>query len=113
MTYDAPPPPPPGYGQQPYGAPGPQGGTNSKAIWALVLGIIGILCCGPLGIGSIILGRSAQTEIAQTGQGGAGMAKAGVILGIIALVFLVVQVILWSTGNSPYGDIFDMDTTTS
>ncbi len=71
MSYDAPPPPPPYGGQpqygQPYGAPQ---GTNSKAIWSLVLGILGVLCCGPLGIVALILGRSAQNEIAQTGQQG-------------------------------------------
>ncbi len=114
MSYDAPPPPPPGYGgqQSPYGAPAPQG-TNSKAIWALVTGILALLCCGPVGIASILLGRSAQGEIAQTGQQGGGMAKAGFILGIIALVLLVVQIILFAGGVGPYGDLFDTDTTNS
>lgn len=103
MSYDA---PPPSYGQSPYGAPVPQG-TNKKAIWALVLGIIGVLCCGPLGIVAIILGRSAQSEIAQTGQGGQGMAKAGFILGIIALVFLVIGAILFATGAFTFDGTFD------
>jgi hypothetical protein len=108
MSYDAPPPPPPpppGYGQQPYGAV-PQG-TNQKAIWALVLGILGVLCCGPLGIGAIILGRSAQSEIAQTGQQGVGMAKAGFILGIIALVFMVIGLLLFATGALTFDGTFD------
>ena len=106
MSYDAPPPPPPGYGQNPYGSPQAQG-TNQKAIWALVLGIVGLLCCGPLGIGAIILGRNAQTEIAQTGQQGAGLAKAGFVLGIIALVFLVINLILLATGGGLYGNFMD------
>jgi hypothetical protein len=94
-----PPPPPPGggYGQQPYGAPAP-GGNNKKATWALVTGIVGLLCCGPLGIVAIILGRGAEQEIRVTGEGGAGMAKAGLILGIVALAFLVLQIILVAGG---------------
>ena len=91
-------PPPPGYGQQPpYGAPAP-GGNNKKATWALVTGIFSLVCCSPVGIVAIILGRGAQAEIATTGQPGAGAAKAGVILGIIALAILVLQIILFSTG---------------
>ncbi len=104
MSYDAPPPPPPGYGQSPYGAV-PQG-TNSKAIWALVLGLLGILCCGPAGIVAVILGRSAQSEIAQTGQGGAGMAKAGVILGVIAIVLMIIGALLLATGVVDFDDSF-------
>jgi hypothetical protein len=106
MTDQPPPPPPPGggYGQPVYGAPAP-GGTNKKATWALVTGILGILCCGPLGIVAIILGRGAEQEIRTTGQGGAGMAKAGFILGIVALVLLVVQIILFATGSLSFNSI--------
>lgn len=92
-------PPPPGYGQQPpYGAPAP-GGNNKKATWALVTGILGLICCSPLGIVAIILGRGAQAEIATTGQQGAGLAKAGFILGIVALVFFVIQIIVLASGG--------------
>ena len=107
MTDQPPPPPPPGggYGQPPYGAPAP-GSTNKKATWALVTGILGILCCGPLGIVAIILGRSAEDEIRTTGQGGAGMAKAGFILGIVALALLLLQIILFATGSLSF-DSFD------
>jgi hypothetical protein len=101
-----PPPPPPGYGpgQGAYGAPV---GNNSKAIWALVLGIVGILCCGVLGIPAIILGRQAQGEIDRSGgaQSGRGMATAGFVLGIIACIGLVVVAILIATGNSPYSNL--------
>ena len=105
---DQPPPPPPGggYGQPAYGAPAP-GGTNKKATWALVTGILGILCCGPLGIVAIILGRGAEQEIRTTGQGGAGMAKAGFILGIVALALLVLQIILFATGALSFDGTFD------
>jgi Domain of unknown function (DUF4190) len=107
MTDQPPPPPPPGggYGQPAYGSP-PAGGTNKKATWALVTGILGILCCGPLGIVAIILGRSAEQEIRTTGQGGAGMAKAGFILGIVALALLVLQIILFATGALDFNSTF-------
>jgi hypothetical protein len=109
MSYDPPPPPPP-YGDQPqYGQPygGPPQGTNSKAVWSLVLGILGVLCCGPLGIVALILGRSAQTEIAQTGQQGAGLAKAGWILGIVAIVFMIIGAVLFATGVLTFDGAFD------
>jgi Domain of unknown function (DUF4190) len=94
-----PPPPPPGYGAAP--GYGPPVGNNSKAIWALVLGILGLLCCGFFtGIPAIILGKQAQNEIDRTGgaQGGRGMATAGFVLGIIACVWGVVSIILYATG---------------
>lgn len=94
-----PPPPPPGQ----YGAPGGYqqvpSGTNKKAIWSLVLGILGLLCCGFFtGIPAIILGRMAKDETARTGEGGSGMATAGFVLGIIAVAYGVLQVILVATG---------------
>jgi Domain of unknown function (DUF4190) len=106
MTDQPPPPPPGGYGQPSYGAPTPRG-TNQKATWALVTGILGLLCCSPLGVVAIILGRSAEQEIGTTGQGGAGMAKAGFILGIVALALLVLQVILFATGTFNFDGTFD------
>ena len=98
-------PPPPGGG---YGPPPPGGGygygavprgTNRKAIWSLVLGILGLVCCGFFaGIPAIILGRMAQREIEQTGQQGRGLATAGFILGIVSCVFGVLSAILFATG---------------
>jgi hypothetical protein len=107
MTEQTPPPPPPGggYGQQPYGAPAP-GGNNKLATWALVTGILSLLCCSPLGVVAIILGRKAEQEIRVTGQAGAGLAKAGFILGIVALALLVLQIILFATGAFTF-DSFD------
>ena len=100
MSYDNPPPPPPPQ----YGAPMPGAvpGTNKKAIWSLVTGIIGLLCCGLLGIASIILGQQAKKEIAASGESGGGMATAGVVLGVIALVWMVISIILSATGNFYY-----------
>ena len=73
MSYTPPPPPPPGPG----GYAMPQ--TNQKALWSMILGILSLVCCGLLaGIPALILGNSAQKEIAASGgaQSGEGMAKA-------------------------------------
>lgn len=129
MSYNAPPPPPsggnpPGGGAGGYGAPPPPGGyggpappggygaqagSNKKSVWALVLGILGLLCCGFFtGIPAIILGRSAQSEIDASGgaQGGRGMATAGFILGIIACVWGVISIILYATGVLNFNSSF-------
>jgi hypothetical protein len=81
----SPPPPPPS-------APP---ASSSQAVTALVLGILGIVCCGllaPIGwylgnqeIRAIREGRSPAT--------GEGLAKAAQILGIIGTVILVLTVI--------------------
>jgi len=99
MSYSEPPPPPPQYGapQPPYG--GYPQKTNTKAIWALVLGIISVVCCGLVaGIPAIILGNMAKKEIATTGQPGRGMAQAGFILGIISIAVTVLSVIVYGAG---------------
>ncbi|MEJ7633430.1 DUF4190 domain-containing protein [Aeromicrobium sp.] len=95
-------PPPPGGFQAPapggYGAPPQQ---NKKALWSMILGILGLLCCGFFtGIPALILGNQAKKEIAASGgsQTGGGMATAGVILGIVAIVFGVISLILFATG---------------
>jgi hypothetical protein len=69
---------------------------------ALVVGIISPilgLCCaiiGLVGIVAVVLGRNAQKEIAASNGRltGEGMAKAGVILGIIGISLGVLMTIL-------------------
>jgi len=98
VSYDNPPPPPPPQ----YGAPvpGASSSTNKKAIWSLVLGIVGLICCGFIaGIPAIILGNMAKKEIATSGEGGSGMATAGLVLGVIAVIWGVIYLILVATGN--------------
>jgi len=70
--------------------------TNQKALWSMILGILGIVCCGIFaGIPALILGNSAKKEIAASGgaQTGDGMAKAGVILGWISIAFSILGII--------------------
>ncbi len=105
MSYQPPPPPPP----TPYGGvPVPM--TNPKAMWSMILGIVSLACCCGLwaGVPAIILSRMADGEIASTGQGGAGMAKAGLILGIIATVLSVIGFILWITGIGNFSYEFNL-----
>jgi hypothetical protein len=69
-------------------------------VWALVTGILAIVCCGPIGIAAIILGKGAQRDIEASGGAltGGGMAKAGYILGIIGLVLTVLGFLLFTLG---------------
>ncbi len=99
-----PPPPPPGGG---YGAPGgyaqPQS-TSPLAIISLVTGIIGILCCNyfVLSIAAIVTGVIGRKQIAASSgaQKGDGMAKAGLILGIVGIVLGIIIWILYAVGVS-------------
>lgn len=105
MTYDpygqqsqpsAPPPPgmqpPPGMPmapQYPQQYPPQQVGVeiNGKAVAALVCGVL--FCTGPLGIISLVLGKSAQGQI-EAGMGiGRPLAKAGRVLGWIGIAFTI------------------------
>ena len=99
-------PPPPGGGGSYPPPPGGGGGyaqpqTSQKALWSMILGILSPLCCGIFtGIPALILGNLAKKDIARSGgmQTGSGMAKAGVILGIISIVLSVLGIILYATG---------------
>lgn len=95
------PPPPPGYGETTGPGYGPPK-NSTKAVWALVIGIISPVlgfCCaifGLVGIVAVVLGRQAQREIAASGGTltGEGMAKAGFVLGIIGSIIGVGMTIL-------------------
>jgi len=78
------------------GYPPPPGGTAQSAIIALILGLCGIFICP---IASPFAwhygGEAEQTVRASGGQvGGAGLATAGKILGIIGTVFLAFYVVV-------------------
>ncbi|QXJ23043.1 DUF4190 domain-containing protein [Actinomadura graeca] len=116
-----------GYGSDPYGQyqqqPSVQhhyygGGppvvprNNGMAVASMVLGIIGVLTCGGVvfSVGAIIFGHVAQGQIRRSGEGGGGMATAGLILGyifaVIGLLYWIVIVgiygaAIWSINNDP------------
>jgi len=90
MSYG--PPPPGGYGQPQYGGM-PQ--NHGSATTALILGILSFVCCGLLGIPAYIIGKRAEREI-QASNGtlsGDGMAKAGWILGLIAMILMALSIL--------------------
>ena len=103
--YSAPPPPPPGSGDGGYGGgygapPPPAGGMGGpvdhpKGMTVLILGILSLVCCSPLGIVALIMGNNALKEIdAQPGRyGNRQIVQIGRILGIIGIVFLVLTII--------------------
>lgn len=60
---------------------------NSLGVWALVLGIVSILCCGLFaGIPAIILGLNSKKAQAQGLATNGSLGNAGFILGIIGTV---------------------------
>ncbi|WP_406038280.1 DUF4190 domain-containing protein [Micromonospora sp. NBC_00898] len=80
-----PPPAYPGYG---YPAAAK---TNTLAIVALVLSLVGFASCITAPIGAI-LGHAARKQIRQTGEQGEGMAKAAIIVGWILTGLLVLLI---------------------
>ncbi len=92
--YNAPPPPPPpAYGGG-YGAPG--GGTekNNLGVWALVLGILGCVCCGIFtAIPAIIVGNKSKEAAAQGLANNGGLGQAGVILGWVGIGLFVLGLV--------------------
>jgi hypothetical protein len=108
-----------GYGHDPYGQPNVQHhyyGTapppnNGLATTAMVLGIVGIFSCGITSILAIIFGHVAHSQIKRTGEGGAGMATAGLVLGYIitvlwilywVVIFGIYGVALWGASQNDY-----------
>jgi hypothetical protein len=74
--------------------------ASSQAVTALVLGILGLICCGIMAPIAWILGSSELKKINAriSSAEGKGYATAGKILGIIGTIFLILGilwVILW------------------
>jgi len=59
----------------------------------LTLGILGIVCCGPLGIAAWVMGSSDLKEIraGRMDPSGRGLTQAGMVVGIIATVLLIIS----------------------
>jgi Domain of unknown function (DUF4190)/Domain of unknown function (DUF1707) len=74
-------------------APPPAQKTNSLAITSMICGIAQFMF-GPLAtIPAVVCGHMARHQIRRTGEQGAGMALAGLILGWIGVAFTVLVVI--------------------
>ena len=77
------------YQQQPQ----PVQGTNALAISSLVCGIIGWIIPILFALLAIIFGHVARSQIKRNGQGGAGLALAGLILGYIQFVIMSIGIL--------------------
>ena len=55
--------------------------TNTMAILSLVFSLVGLLTYGFTGIVGVILGHVARSQVKRTGEQGAGLALAGLIVG--------------------------------
>jgi Domain of unknown function (DUF4190) len=103
-TFGQPPgqPPPFGAPQPAFGGPpiAQTQGTNGKAIAALVLGVLSVLCFGILaGIPAIILGVMARKDVAEGRGTGDGLALAGLILGGLSIL-ITIGVIAIAVGSN-------------
>ncbi len=75
-------------------------GTNKKAVFAFVAGIVGFVLPLAAAVVAILFGVTARREIAaDPTQSGDGYAKAGIVLGIIGIpVGIVLLTLLVTSG---------------
>jgi glycerol-3-phosphate acyltransferase PlsY len=70
--------------------------SNSSAVASLVFGIMSWFLCPLLGGGlAVILGHVAHSQIRRSGEGGGGMATAGLILGYINVAASLLVALFW------------------
>ncbi len=105
MTERPPNDPPPEYrpprsgGYGAYGYPPPVDSaprTNALAIASLVASIAGLLTCGIGDILGLIFGVVALRQVKRTGEGGRGLAIAGIVISALIFAFLVAAFIFGS-----------------
>jgi hypothetical protein len=104
----------PGYGQQPYPYGQPPGyaygppirSNNGMAIASMVLGIVWIYWIGS--VLALVFGFIAKKQIRETGEGGSGMATAGIVLGAIGMVTFTLFLIAGFSGafDSDYSSTY-------
>ena len=80
------------YGQPAYPSYPAAPRTNSMAIASLICSIAGLATCISAPVG-IVLGHIAKRQIRQTGEGGSGMATAGLWIGYILTIGFIVLVV--------------------
>jgi len=67
--------------------------TNGMAVASLILGIVWIYWIGS--VLALVFGYMARRQIAERGEGGAGLATAGIVLGWIGVGVLVAMVLVF------------------
>lgn len=89
-------PPPPG-GPSMYPTYPSVPANHPRAVTILVLGILGLVCCGVLGIVAWVMGNTALREIDASGGriGGRGMVQAGRICGIVATALMILGILFF------------------
>jgi hypothetical protein len=94
----------PGYGYPPAYSPP----TNGMAIASLVCSLAGIATCVSAPVGAI-LGHVARKQIRERGEGGDGMALAGIIVGwvltgimLLVAVFYIVMIIFFISNSDDF-----------
>lgn len=100
---ESPPPAEPAQPAEPAPAPQAEGGkTSGLAIASLICGIVGLIpCCFTLpSIAALITGGIAMSKIKASGQGGKNLAIAGLVLGCIGIVIVIIMA---ATGNLQFG----------
>ena len=81
--------------EEQYGPPG--SGHYNLALASLICGIVGLLCCQPAGVVSIVLGVmaiNAEKRAGHVDNSGKTMAIIGIILGALALLYLVASILM-------------------
>ncbi len=75
----------------------PEPSTEPLAIWAFVLSLLGLLCCGFfLSVPAVILGHISLHNMKQKRQlGGRGMAVAGLSIGYVATAFWLLYLLVF------------------
>jgi Domain of unknown function (DUF4190) len=70
--------------------------TNSLAVVSMIFGIVSWLICPIVAsLVAVITGHSARSQIQRTGEGGSGMAMAGLVLGYINLGIVGLFLLFW------------------
>jgi hypothetical protein len=93
----------PAYGYGPGMPPSPK--TNTLALTSMILSLCGLACGLTAPVGAI-MGHVARRQIRERGEGGDGMALAGIIVGwiltglILAYIAFVVIMIIYAANHS-------------
>src|SRR5580704_2627818 len=72
--------------------------TNGLALASLACGLAQFIVGPPVAIPAIVLGHIARREIKRTGEQGAGLALAGLILGWATVILAIVLIVAMSVG---------------
>jgi hypothetical protein len=89
---------------QPYAPPQPHAqpqkqGTNGMAVASFVLSLLWIWGLGSLL--AVVFGVIGRRQTSETGQGGSGLATAGLVIGIVGLVgAVIVTAVVVAAGSS-------------